>query len=118
VRLHRTDQAGTSGYSIPSIFKPNVPPDVVDLARQAKENFDSGKYRSVKKLYQEILTKTPNNLYSLSNLGVLYFRTGKLKAAELTLKKAVAIAPKDEFATPPSGSFIIGNRNTTRRSLS
>ena len=86
-----------SGYSLPSIFKPNVPDDVVDLAREAKENFDKGKYRSAEKIYQEILTKTPNNLYSLSNLGVVYFRTGKLKAAELTLKKAVALSPKDEF---------------------
>ena len=88
---------GQSGYTVPSIFKPNVPEDVVDLARQAKENFDKGKYRSAEKIYQEILTKTPNNLYSLSNLGVVYFRTGKLKAAELTLKKAVALSPKDEF---------------------
>ncbi len=87
-----------SRYTVPSIFKPNVPEDVVDLARQAKENFTHGKYRSAEKQYQEILTKTPNNLYSLCNLGVVYFRTGKLKAAELTLKKAVAVAPKDEFA--------------------
>jgi len=86
-----------SGYTVPSIFKPNVPEDVVDLARQAKESFDKGEYRSAEKLYQEILTKTPNNLYSLSNLGVVYFRSGKLKAAELTLKKAVALSPKDEF---------------------
>ncbi|MEY2543533.1 MAG: hypothetical protein QOE81_994 [Verrucomicrobiota bacterium] len=88
---------GQTGYTVPSIFKPNVPEDVVDLARQAKEHFDKGKYRSAEKIYQEILTKTPNNLYSLSNLGVVYFRTGKLKAAELTLKKAVALSPKDEF---------------------
>ena len=87
----------TAGYTVPSIFKPNVPEDVVDLAKLAKENFDKGKYRSAEKIYQEILTKTPNNLYSLSNLGVVYFRTGKLKAAELTLKKAVALSPKDEF---------------------
>jgi len=89
--------AGQTGYTVPSIFKPNVPEDVVDLARLAKENFDKGKYRSAEKIYQEILTKTPNNLYSLSNLGVVYFRSGKLKAAELTLKKAVALSPKDEF---------------------
>src|SRR5881227_3720023 len=88
---------GQTGYTVPSIFKPNVPEDVVDLARQAKEQFDKGKYRSAEKIYQEILTKTPNNLYSLSNLGVVYFRSGKLKAAELTLKKAVALSPKDEF---------------------
>jgi Flp pilus assembly protein TadD len=87
----------TAGYTVPSIFKPNVPEDVIDLAKLAKDNFDKGKYRSAEKIYQEILTKTPNNLYSLSNLGVVYFRTGKLKAAELTLKKAVALSPKDEF---------------------
>jgi Flp pilus assembly protein TadD/uncharacterized coiled-coil DUF342 family protein len=89
--------AGSSGYTIPAMFKPNVPPDVVDLAWQAKQNFDKGKYHSAEKIYQEILTKTPNNLYSLSNLGVVYFRTGKLKAAELMLKKAVALSPNDEF---------------------
>ena len=28
---------------------------------------------------------------------MVYFRTGKLKAAELTLKKAVSLSPNDEF---------------------
>jgi len=77
---------------------PVVPDEVAPLARDAKENFEKGKYRAAEKQYQEILTKAPNNLYTLSNLGVVYFRTGKWKAAELTLKKAVALAPKDEFA--------------------
>jgi Flp pilus assembly protein TadD len=77
---------------------PAVPDELAPIAREAKENFDKGKYRAAEKQYQQILTKAPNNLYSLSNLGVVYFRTGKWKAAELTLKKAVAIAPKDEFA--------------------
>src|SRR5260370_9468226 len=63
-----------SGYTVPSIFKPNVPEDVYALAQHARENFDKGDYRSAEKLYQEILTKTPNNLYSLSNLQVAYFR--------------------------------------------
>src|SRR5258708_19764498 len=82
----------------PATFRPKVPDDLVELAWHAKDNFDHGKYRSAEKQYQEILTKSPNNLYSLSNLGVVYFRTGRLKAAELMLKKSVAIAPKDEFS--------------------
>jgi Flp pilus assembly protein TadD/septal ring factor EnvC (AmiA/AmiB activator) len=86
-----------SNYTVPAIFKPNVPPDVVDMAWQAKQSFDKGKYHAAEKIYQDILTKAPNNLYSLSNLGVVYFRTGKLKSAELTLKKAVALSPNDEF---------------------
>jgi Flp pilus assembly protein TadD/predicted nucleic acid-binding Zn-ribbon protein len=88
---------------LPETFRPNVPDNVLDLAWHAKESFDHGKYRTAERTYQEILTKSPNNLYSLSNLGVVYFRTGKLKAAELTLKKAVAIAPKDEFARTTLG---------------
>jgi len=81
-----------------SAFTPDVPDELRTLARSAKDNFDHGKYRTAEKQYHEILTKSPNNLYSLSNLGVVYFRSGRFKAAELTLKKAVAVAPKDEFA--------------------
>jgi septal ring factor EnvC (AmiA/AmiB activator) len=84
-------------------FKPAVPDELVPLAREAKDDFEKGKYRTAEKVYQQILTKSPNNLYSLSNLGVVYFRTGKLKAAELTLKKAVMLAPKDEFSRTTLG---------------
>jgi Flp pilus assembly protein TadD len=96
--VETTDSAAAPEANLQNGFKPNVPTDLIDIAKQAKENFDQGKYHAAEREYQELLTKSPNNLYSLSNLGVVYFRTGKLKAAELTLKKAVAIAPKDEFA--------------------
>jgi Flp pilus assembly protein TadD/septal ring factor EnvC (AmiA/AmiB activator) len=96
--VETADNAAPPDASLQNGFKPNVPSDLMDIAKQAKENFDQGKYHAAERQYQELLTKSPNNLYSLSNLGVVYFRTGKLKAAELTLKKAVAIAPKDEFA--------------------
>jgi tetratricopeptide (TPR) repeat protein len=86
------------GPSVQTGPTPAVPDALVPIAREAKDNFDHGKYRAAEKKYQEILTKSPNNLYSLANLGVVYFRSGKLKAAELTLKKAVALAPKDEFS--------------------
>jgi len=85
------------GPEVGATFKPGVPADLMPLAREAKASFDQGKFKQAEKQYQEILTKSPNNLYSLSNLGVVLFRNGKLKAAELTLKKAIAIAPKDEF---------------------
>ena len=96
--VETTDSVAPPEANLQNGFKPNVPAGLVDIAKQAKENFDRGKYHAAERQYQELLTKSPNNLYSLSNLGVVYFRTGKLKAAELTLKKAVAIAPKDEFS--------------------
>ncbi len=90
--------ATDTGPNVQTALQPAVPEELIPLAREAKENFDSGKFRASEKLYEEILTKSPNNLYALSNLGAVYFRTGRLKAAELTLKKAVTIAPKDEFS--------------------
>jgi tetratricopeptide (TPR) repeat protein len=89
---------GISGPNVETTLKPAVPEELLPLAREAKENFDAGKFRASEKQYEEILTKSPNNLYALSNLGAVYFRTGRLKAAELTLKKAVILSPKDEFS--------------------
>ncbi len=85
------------GPEVETTITPGVPTDLLPLAREAKASFDRGKFKEAEKEYQQILVKSPNNLYSLSNLGVVLFRNGKLKAAELTLKKAIAISPKDEF---------------------
>jgi Flp pilus assembly protein TadD len=81
----------------PSDFKPDVPADLLNVARVAKESFDHGKYRAAEKQYQQILAKSPKNLYALSNLGVVYLRTGKFRSAESTLKRALTISPNDEF---------------------
>ena len=97
------EPANTPGPNVETTFQPGVPKELVPLAREAKENFDRGKYRTAEKQYHDILEKSPNNLYSLSNLGVVLFRVGKLKAAELTLKKAIAIVPKDEFSRTTLG---------------
>ena len=96
-RIGRRRRRQLLGPEVAATFKPGVPADLMPLAREAKASFDKGNYKQAEKQYQEILTKSPNNLYSLSNLGVVFFRNGKLKAAELTLKKAIAIAPRDEF---------------------
>jgi Flp pilus assembly protein TadD len=86
-----SDATGSSG------FKPDVPDDLLNVARAAKENFDQGKYPTAEKQYQKILAKSPQNLYALSNLGVVYLRTGKFRSAESTLKKALTISSSDEF---------------------
>jgi Flp pilus assembly protein TadD len=88
---------GSSDATGPNDFKPDVPDDLLNVARAAKESFDQGKYRTAEKLYREILAKSPQNLYALSNLGVVYLRTGKFHSAESTLKKALTISSSDEF---------------------
>ena len=67
------------------------------------KNVEQGNYRTAEKQYQTVLAKDPNNLDALSNLGVVYFRTGKIRSAESTLKKALAIAPNDDFVLTTLG---------------
>ena len=75
-------------------------PEVVVAARK---NVEKGSYRTAERQYQTILAKDPNNLDALSNLGVVYFRTGKIGSAESTLKKALTIAPDDDFVLTTLG---------------
>ena len=81
--------------------QPNIPKEFLPLARDGKELFEKGDYRGAEKIYEKILAKVPNNLYILSNLGVVRFRAGgaaKLKQAEEVLLKATKVAPEDGFS--------------------
>ena len=75
-----------------------VPPSQLEAAKQAKEFFEHGNYREAEKIYETILAAAPDNLYVLSNLGVVRFRAGKLKLAADALRRAIAIAPADDFS--------------------
>ncbi len=75
-----------------------VPTEFMPLVQEAKDFFERNDYRSAEKIYEKILAKAPTNLYALSNLGVVRFRSGKLKLAEEAFKKAIAAAPEDAFS--------------------
>jgi Flp pilus assembly protein TadD len=77
--------------------KTDLPPKVRDLVRAAGKNFQQGNYRAAGQQYQRILAEDPNNLEAISNLGVVYVRSGDLPSAESTLEKAVTIDPDNDF---------------------
>ena len=91
------DGTGTSSAT-PASNAPNVPAELLPLAREGKDQFERANYRDAEKTYERMFAKAPNNLYILSNLGVVRFRAGKLKLAEEALIKATKIAPEDSFA--------------------
>ena len=62
-------EENTIGPEVGTTFKPGVPADLLPMAREAKASFDQGKFKQAEKQYQEILTKSPNNIYSLSESG-------------------------------------------------
>ena len=75
-----------------------------EAARGAKNSVEQGKYRTAEKQYQQILATDPSNLGgALSGSVSGYFRTGNIRAAESTLKKALTIAPNDDFVLTTLG---------------
>jgi Flp pilus assembly protein TadD len=80
-----------------------LPRELQDIAIAARKNLQQRKYRTAEKQYQTILEKDPNNLDALSNLGVVYFRTGKTQSAESTLTQALAIAPNNDYVLTTLG---------------
>src|SRR5713101_4100757 len=56
----------SNGAKPPSDFKPDVPDDLQNVARVARESFAQGKYGTAEEQYKEILAKSPKNLYALS----------------------------------------------------
>ena len=93
----RSGDESDAGTDRPDPSKTDLPPRVRGLVRAAGKNFQQGNYKVAGKQYQQILGEDPNNLEALSNLGVVYVRSGDLRAAESTLEKAVAIAPDNDF---------------------
>jgi Flp pilus assembly protein TadD len=86
-----------------TVARKALPKELQDVAIAARKNLLQRKYQTAEKQYQTILEKDPNNLDALSNLGVVYFRTGKTRAAESTLKQALAIAPNDDHVLTTLG---------------
>jgi Flp pilus assembly protein TadD len=105
--MHKADEAEAAPKAAPEMMPPSgkgasaspiVPPEISDLAVEAKEQFSRGNYRDAEKTYLKAQTKAPNNVYILSNLGVTQFRQQKYKLAEESFKKAIANAPEDDFS--------------------
>lgn len=84
-----------------------VPPGLMALVDEAREEFVKGNFAKAEKIYQEFLDKEPENVIALANLGVAQFRQGKLTAAQLALEKAVKIAPRDAFSLTTLGAVMI-----------
>ncbi|MFZ4778451.1 MAG: tetratricopeptide repeat protein, partial [Terrimicrobiaceae bacterium] len=87
----------------PAAGPESLPDATRDMVEQARKLFDQGRFGDAEKLYQQIVDNAPNNYFALSNLGVTQIQARKLSAAEVALKKAIAINPKDSFAATNLG---------------
>jgi tetratricopeptide (TPR) repeat protein len=77
---------------------PAVPPELAPQAAEVRKQFERGDYAVAEDGYRKLLEAAPDNVYLLSNLGVVLFRERKFKDAEDTFTKAIAVDPKDGFS--------------------
>ncbi|MBV9463794.1 MAG: tetratricopeptide repeat protein [Verrucomicrobiae bacterium] len=69
-----------------------------DMSKAARAAYEKGDFNSASSKYEEILKSDPNNIFALSNLGVIRFRQDRLGEAETLLNKALDIDPTDAFS--------------------
>lgn len=81
-----------------SASKASLSIELQAVADKAKVEFDAGRFKDAAKVYERLVANAPNNIYSLSNLGVAYFRGGSRKQAEETFKKVITLAPDHAFS--------------------
>ncbi len=93
-----TESESTASPHVETAHSPNVPAELLAQAKEARELFDRSKYREAEEIYEKMQAEAPNNVYILSNLGVVRFRSGKLRLAEEAFQKALAIDPRDSFS--------------------
>ena len=99
-----TDAAESAAAAPPAT---EMPPEVLALIAEAREQFVRGNFAAAEKLYQQFAELQPNSVVALANLGVAQFRQGKLTAAQLALEKAIAAAPNDAFSLTTLGAVMI-----------
>lgn len=68
------------------------------LASEAKKLFSKGDMDGAASKFEQILQADPENLYALSNLGVIRFRQDRIDQAERALQKALSVDPHDAFS--------------------
>ncbi len=76
---------------------PQVPPELKPLETEARAQFADGNYAAAQAAYQKLLERAPDNVRSISNLGVVFFRLGKFDEAAEQFKKGLTLAPEDGF---------------------
>jgi tetratricopeptide (TPR) repeat protein len=69
-----------------------------DLAKSARDSYEKGDFDGAADKYEAILKTEANNIFALSNLGVIRFRQERLGEAETLLNKALDIDPTDAFS--------------------
>ncbi|MCC7519396.1 MAG: tetratricopeptide repeat protein [Verrucomicrobiae bacterium] len=88
-----TSRKGASGDTTPKLSGDNAL-----LASDAKRLFAKGDLEGAATKYEAILKTEPNNVFALSNLGVIRFRQDHIEEAEKALQGALAADPQDAFS--------------------
>lgn len=98
---------GTESAAAAASLDTELPPEVMALISEARDQFVRGNFAASEELYQKFVELQPNSVVGLANLGVAQFRQGKLTAAQLALEKAIAVDPKDAFSLTTLGAVMI-----------
>ena len=64
------------GHVVAASSPLNIPPEHLEAAKNGKANFERGDFAQAERIYETLLAALPDNLYVISNLGVVRFLAG------------------------------------------
>lgn len=73
-------------------------PENVALIGEAREAMAKNDFATAVTKLNQVIAAEPDNVTALTNLGIVYYRQGKLDDAEPVLRKATGLAPNDSAA--------------------
>jgi tetratricopeptide (TPR) repeat protein len=82
----------------PGSASSELPPELQALAQEGQKQSAAGQFPQAEKIFREILAKAPGHVPTIVSLGVVLFRSQKLKLAEEQFQKAIALSPDDAFS--------------------
>jgi tetratricopeptide (TPR) repeat protein len=77
---------------------PKVPKEMLPRVHDAQKQYEAGNFAAAERIYGEMLKDAPENIFLLSSYGGLLMQTGKHDLAMETLRKIVALTPRDPKA--------------------
>jgi Tfp pilus assembly protein PilF len=72
--------------------------ELVQLARQADQNYSNGKFDQAKKQYETIVAANPKFVPGQIRLGVISYREGDAKGAQTRFESALRLDPRNSQA--------------------
>ena len=80
---------------------------IQELKTQGKQCIQKKEYTQAITLFNQVIEKNPNDIYTLDLLGFLYYMTGRFEKAKSCCEKSITLKPDNYYAFKGLGLCLV-----------